>query len=251
MQQKMLAVIPARGGSKRIPHKNIKDFNGRPLIAYSVQAALDSGLFDSVIVSTDDPEIASVALRYGAEVPFMRSADLSGDYTDTHTVTADAWYRMNLSAASENKESFSAVCTVYATAPLLEASSLVRAAEFFLKEDADYLYSCCEYPFPIQRACRLDKDGTPVPFMPECMSMRSQDLEKAYQDAGQFYFYSDRYLSAVHSTGNIYPENMKRRVFELPRTRVIDIDTPEDWDFALLLAEAHRLRDESWSKNHA
>lgn len=230
----VLCVIPARGGSQRIPHKNIVDFNGRPLIAWSIETALASGIFTDVIVSTDDEEIAAAARKYGAQIPFMRPAQLADHYTGTHAVTQHA-----LSAMQALGHRYRAVCCLYATAPLLTPSLLQQGWEKFCREEADYLYSCCEYPFPIQRAQYFDQEGTPHPFNPDCMPMRSQDLTPAYQDAGQFYFYSLRCLQPEQDTA---PEGAKRphksRALILPRYRVVDIDTPEDLKLARAFARA-------------
>ncbi len=222
----VLAVIPARGGSVRIPHKNIVDFNGKPLIAWSIETAKLSGIFSKIIVSTDDAAIAAVAQEYGAEVPFMRDAALSDHYTGTFAVTKDAVNK--LAAAGEH---YSTVCCLYATAPLLTPTYLQQALARFQEAKADFLYACCEFPFPIQRAQYLDADGTPHPFMPDCMPLRSQDLRPAYQDAGQFYFYSPRMFQSNDT-------NIVSRAFILPRHRVIDIDTPEDLNLARALAAA-------------
>ena len=223
---KRLAVIPARGGSKRIPHKNIKEFLGKPLIAYSIEAAVKSQLFSKVIISTDDEEVATVAQKYGAEVPFMREKTLADDFTGTFAVTVDAYKRVKAQGFDAD-----VICCIYATAPLLTSSYLTEACSFFEKEKADYLYACCEFPFPIQRAQYLDEHKSPTPVTPQFMASRSQDLPKTYQDAGQFYFHTRKNLIA---TG----EPMIKRGFEMPRHRVIDIDTPEDWDYAQAMAKA-------------
>ncbi len=232
-----LCVIPARGGSKRIPHKNIKDFGGRPLIAYSIENALKSGIFTDVIVSTDDQEIADIAKQCGAEVPFMRDAVLSNDFTGTGPVAADAVRRLK-----EMGREYDAVCSLYATAPLLTDTHLKKAYELFVSQNADYMFSGCEMPFPFQRSFYLKQDQTPVPVMPECIPMRSQDLPKAYQDAGQFYFKSMRYtiwegMSDKERASSPKPDFIEK-MYLMPRYRVIDIDTPEDWEYALVLANA-------------
>ena len=229
--QKLLAVIPARGGSKRIPHKNIRQFAGKPLIAYSIEAAQESGLFARIIVSTDDEEIASVAENCGAEIPFMRDPKLADDFTGTFAVTQDAYRRMQKSGFDAD-----CVCCIYATAPLLKGIYLQRAYDFFLKEKADFLYACCEVPFPIQRAQYLDEHMKPTPVMPEYMPSRSQDLKKTYQDAGLFYFHSPRDLT---QSG----DDEIKRGFIMPRHRVIDIDTPEDWILAEALSRAVKELD--------
>ena len=220
-----IAIIPARGGSKRIEHKNIQDFNGKPLVAYSIQVAIDSKLFDEVVVSTDDKAIADIALNYGASVPFLRDKNLSDDFTGTDAVTLDAVKKME----HIRSVSYDFFACIYATAPLLKSEFLVDAYKIFKEQKADYLYSCAEFPFPIQRAQYLDNNGAPHPFMPDCMLMRSQDLKKAYQDAGQFYFYSKNFLEGR--------DNLIKRTYQLPRIRVIDIDTPEDLQIAKALAK--------------
>jgi pseudaminic acid cytidylyltransferase len=222
-----LAVIPARGGSKRIPRKNIKDFNGRPLIAYSIDAALKSGLFTKVIVSTEDEEIAAIARESGAEVPFMRPMNLADDHTGTFDVVVDAYRNMKALGFAADE-----ICCIYSTAPLLTGGYLKQACAKFEQEKADHLYACCEYPFPIQRAQYVGEDGTPAPVMPKYMSWRSQDLPKAYQDCGMFYFYSSHYLEEPGFKGFV------SRVFEMPRHRVIDIDTMEDWKYAQAMCRA-------------
>lgn len=234
---KLLAIIPARGGSKRILHKNIKDFLGRPLIAYSIESAQKAGIFTDIIVSTDDPQIAQVAQELGAKVPFMRDEVLSNDFTGTGAVACDAYEKMKAMG-----HEYDGTCTIYATAPLLTPEHLKKAYELFVKDKVDYLFSGCELPFPFQRSFFLNDNKEPTPVMPECIPMRSQDLPKAYQDAGQFYFKSIEYTLFDGMT----PEDRKKvdeskfvtRLYEMPRHRVIDIDTPEDWDYALVLAKA-------------
>lgn len=237
MSQQFLAVIPARGGSKRIPHKNIKDFLGKPLIAYSIETALNSKLFTDVIVSTDDEEIASVAKQYGASVPFMRDPNLANDFAGTGAVGADAFKRM-----TNMGKSYDGLCILYATAPLLTVKHLTKAFESFIANKADYLFSCCEFPFPIQRGFYQKSDGTPVPIMRQYQNARSQDLAKSYQDAGQFYFKSPRFIEYEGHTPDIYNQpqidSYIQRCYEMPRYRVIDIDTLDDWEYALVLANA-------------
>ncbi|MGN1280589.1 MAG: pseudaminic acid cytidylyltransferase [Succinivibrio sp.] len=216
-----IAVIPARGGSKRIPHKNIKDFNGKPLISYSINTALLSGLFDEVVVSTDDEEIADTAREYGAHVPFMRDSKLADDFTGTFSVVKDAYKRL-----SDSGLSIDTVCCIYATAPLLLPKHLKEAYSLLNTGSADSVVSVCEFPFPIQRAFVI-KDSILQYREPQFAMSRSQDLEKCYQDCGLFYFYRAKcFDSAEHwgSTGYV-----------MPRHRVIDIDTPDDWDYACAL----------------
>lgn len=222
-----VAIIPARGGSKRIPRKNIKEFHGKPLIAYSIEAAFASELFDRVIVSTDDEEIAEVARSYGAEVPFIRPKALSDDFTGTGDVVEHA-----LSWLKTQGEHYGYVCTIYATAPLLQPKYLVEGFEQLKNSDAVQAFSATSMPFPIQRTFKIDKDGRCKMFTPEHYKSRSQDLEEAYQDAGQFYWSklgksSDEVLFGKDSIPVI-----------LPRYLVQDIDTLEDWERAEFMYEA-------------
>ncbi len=212
---KAVAIIPARGGSKRIPKKNIKDFFGKPLIAYSIEVALASKLFEEVIVSTDDEQIASIAKSYGAVVPFLRPKVLSDDFTGTQAVIEHT--------LSQLDNSYDFVCTIYATAPLLQAKYLLEGFEKLKNTTAIYAFSATSMPFPIQRTFKLNKNGRCEMFTPEHYMTRSQDLEEAYQDAGQFYWEkvgikSDEIMFGADSLPII-----------LPRHLVQDIDTLEDW----------------------
>lgn len=220
-----LAVIPARGGSKRIPRKNVKDFNGKPLISYAIKAALGSGIFDRVVVSTDDEDIAAIAKEYGAEVPFLRDKKLADDYTGTFDVMADAYERLKATG-----QKFDGVCCIYATAPLLLPKHLVMALEKLKSSKAQSLTSVCEFSFPIQRAFVLDEDGLLKYREPEFAPCRSQDLPKCYQDCGLFYFYTDDFMTGKNKTSAL--------AFPMPRHRVIDIDTMEDWDYACAMSKA-------------
>ena len=217
-QNRALCVIPARGGSKRIPRKNVKYFLGKPLIAYSIEAALNSGVFERVIVSTDDAEIADVAVKFGAQVPFMRDTALSDDYATSSDAVADAATRLG---------EYTHVCCLYATAPLITGEILREAYGKFKEAECEFLFSACEFSFPIQRAIRLGEDGAVYMFYPQFALTRSQDLERAYHDAGAFYFgrceawLEKKQIFAPHS-----------RAFLLPRNLVCDIDTPEDFEFA-------------------
>lgn len=217
-----IAIIPARGGSKRIPRKNIKDFHGKPLIAYSIDTALASGCFDKVMVSTDDREIADIALQYGAEVPFLRPADISDDHATTLDVIAHAirWYK-------NHDETINNVCCIYATAPFLTIQSLQEGLATLTSRDVDYAFSATSFPFPIQRAVKLNDEQRVEMFQPEHLNTRSQDLEEAYHDAGQFYWGT---ASAFVQQKPMFSRSSKAVL--LPRKYVQDIDTPEDWDFA-------------------
>ncbi len=225
-----LAIIPARGGSKRIPRKNIKPFGGLPMIAWSIRAALQSGCFDRIIVSTDDTEIARVARDFGAEVPFIRPAELSDDHTGTVPVVAHAvaWQSQQGDVARQ-------VCCIYATAPFLRATDLQRGLQVLLNSGADYAFSVTSYAFPIQRAIRITPDQRVEMFNPEHSNTRSQDLEDAWHDAGQFYWgLAEAWLAhrPIFSS--------KSAPVILPRERVQDIDTPEDWAVAQIKFHATR-----------
>ena len=214
-----LAIIPARGGSKRIPRKNIKLFCEKPMIAWSIEAALQSGCFDQVIVSTDDTEIAEVARRYGATVPFMRPAVLSDDHTGTIPVISHAIEWVNAQGQPVEQ-----ACCLYATAPFVSPDDIRRGLYTLLDTGSDYAFSVTSYAFPIQRAIRLNAEGRVEMFNPEHFNTRSQDLEEAFHDAGQFYWgKADAWLQGrmIFSPASV--------PVALPRHRVQDIDTPEDW----------------------
>lgn len=221
-----VAIIPARGGSKRIPRKNIKPFHGRPMLAHSIQAALDSGLFARVVVSTDDAEIAAVARDYGAEVPFLRPAALADDHTGTVEVIQHA-----VAFLREQGEVFAYACCLYATAPFVTAADLTRGLELLAAQpDKAYAFSVTDYAAPVQRALRLCPDGGVESLYPEFYRARSQDLEPAFHDAGQFYW--GRVAAWQDGLRLHAPHSLPLR---LPRHRVQDIDTPEDWHRAELL----------------
>jgi len=222
-----LAVIPARGGSRRIPRKNIREFCGKPIIAWSIEAALRSGCFDRVIVSTDDAVIAEVARAHGAEVPFMRPAELSDDHAPTVPVIAHAIRWCETEADARVIE---AACCIYATAPFCRAEDLRAGEEILAQEGVDYAFPVVSYGFPIQRALRIAADGHVAMFQPEHAATRSQDLEPAYHDAGQWYWGK---RAAWLSERPIF--SPASRPLVLPAERVQDIDTPEDWARAELM----------------
>ncbi len=217
---KRVAIIPARGGSKRIPRKNIKPFFGQPIIGYSIRAAQESGLFDSIVVSTDDEEIADVARSFGADIPFMRPPSLADDHTGTGAVVCNAlnWFH-------QNGKTYDAACCIYATAPLLDPQRLKEGWDKL--QGKRFAFSVTSYAFPIQRALKQTADGSVDMFWPENLTKRSQDLEPAYHDAAQFYWgWTDAWLN-----GEIAFSPISAPVI-LPRTQVVDIDTPEDWEVA-------------------
>jgi N-acylneuraminate cytidylyltransferase len=225
-----LAVIPARGGSKRIPRKNIRPFCGQPIVAWPIAAAIDSGCFDRVVVSTDDPEIAQVARHAGADVPFVRPSELSDDHTGTIAVVRHAidWHL-------QHAQTPSLVCCIYATAPFVTAADLCRGLEIVEGSDADFALSVTRYPFPIQRAFRVDTRGRLAMFDPEQFNTRSQDLEPAFHDAAQFYW--GRAVAWQSATTLFGPTSAG---VILPPHRVQDIDTLEDWIRAERMFEAQR-----------
>jgi N-acylneuraminate cytidylyltransferase len=228
-----LAVIPARGGSKRIPRKNVKPFCGKPIICWSIEAAIASACFDHVVVSTDDDGVAEVARAAGAEVPFVRPAALGGDLTATRPVIQHAirWYREHGDPADE-------VCCIYATAPFIGVVDIRRGLATLLENDCRYAFSVASFTYPIQRALKLDAVGRVAMFHPEHFRARSQDLEEAHHDAGQFYWgYADAWLRDEPTFGPY------ARAVVLPRHRVQDIDTPEDWVRAEWLFRAMQADD--------
>lgn len=232
-----IAIIPARGGSKRIPRKNIKPFCGQPMLAWSIDAARRSGCFDRILVSTDDKEIAQVACSHGAEVPFMRPAALSDDYTGTIPVIAHAieWINQHIGGVSY-------ACCIYATAPFVQADDLRRGFVQLNQSDADYVFSVTSYAFPIQRAIRITNQQRVEMFNPEHFSTRSQDLTEAFHDAGQFYWgRSEAWLAdrPIFSSAAM--------PLVLPRHRVQDIDTPEDWARAEWLFKAMQAQTQGSS----
>lgn len=217
-----IAIIPARGGSKRIPRKNIKNFCGQPIIAYSIQAAQQSRLFDRIVVSTDDEEIAEVSRQYGAEIPFMRPRELADDYTGTNAVVKHAlkWFR-------DQGEPAEYACCIYATAPFIQVEYLKQGFDKLVSSNKDFVFSVTTFEFPIQRAIKLNQNGEVEPFYPEHINTRSQDLEEAYHDAGQFYWgKAEVYLQ----DSPIFIANSMPII--LPRYIVQDIDTDEDWKSA-------------------
>lgn len=219
MRRLKIAVIPARGGSQRIPRKNVRVFCGKPMIAWSIEAATASGLFDHVLVSTDDAEIADVARTAGAELPFARPAALSDAYTGTTEVVAHAtrW-------ATGEGWPLEAVCCIYATAPFIELDDLKRGLEALESGDWSYAFAATDFPAPIFRSFKQREDGAIEMFFPDLFAVRSQDLPKALHDAGQFYW------------GRPSAWMDGRRIFDqrsvpvlIPRWRVHDIDEPDDW----------------------
>lgn len=224
-----IAVIPARGGSKRIPRKNIKMFHGKPLISYSIEEALKSECFDRIIVSTDDEDIAEVALKFGAEVPFLRSKELSNDFAGTIPVIQDTILKLD-------DINIKYICCIYATAPMLLQQDICSGLNTIKsKRDCDYAFSITTYDFPIQRSLSLNQENRVKMHNPSLFNTRSQDLEECWHDAGQFYWGTKK---AWQEGLPIFSSNSTG--IKIPRHRVQDIDTLEDWDMAEILYRAWR-----------
>ncbi|MBV4226890.1 pseudaminic acid cytidylyltransferase [Parabacteroides distasonis] len=217
---KNIAIIPARGGSKRIPRKNIKPFMGKPIIAYSIEAAMQSELFDEVMVSTDDEEIAEIARKYGAKVPFMRSAETSNDYAGTADVILEV-----LKKYKDLGREFDTICCIYSTAPFVTSGKLMEAYSK-LTDGIDFVFTCVAYSYPVQRSLHI-VDGKISMVYPEYAASRSQDLEPIYHDAGQFYvaqvesFVQERTFWGKNTVGLVLSE-----------LEVQDLDTLTDWTLA-------------------
>lgn len=230
-----IAVIPARGGSKRIPRKNIREFCGKPMLAWSIEAAQKSGCFDHIWVSTDDQEIAQVAKNFGAQVPFMRPAELADDHSTTTAVMAHAvtWFEQHCGKVA-------VACCIYATAPFIRSEDLRQAHELLLSRDTSTFVACgTKFAYPIQRAFRLKNDQSIEFFQPEHLLTRSQDLEEAWHDAGQFYWGRAKTWQeseAILSAGTL--------LLPLPAHRVQDIDNEDDWTRAELLFSLLQARGE-------
>jgi pseudaminic acid cytidylyltransferase len=219
-----LCVIPARGGSKRIPRKNIKPFAGKPMIAYAIEAAQASGLFEHILVSTDDGEIAEIAQQWGAEIPFKRPPELADDHTPTVPVIAHA-----IRECEGLGWQIDRVCCIYPGVPFIQVTDLKSALDLLEQSNVAYSFPIAEFPSAVQRALRRAKDGMISPFYPEFELTRTQDLELAFYDAGQFYWGTrNGWLNSprVHANG---------LGLVIPNWRVVDIDTPEDWLRAELL----------------
>lgn len=219
-----LAVIPARGASKRIPKKNIREFCGKPMIAYAIDVAKRSGLFDHVIVSTDDQEIRHISQQYGAETPFTRPDNLADDHTPTVPVMVHA-----ISTVQDLGLFPDHVCCIYPSVPLLQVCDLKNAFALHLKHPEKYVFPVSKFSASVQRALKMDKQGNVSPFFPENVNRRTQDTEIGYHDAGQFYWASAKvWLSKLqpheHALG-----------YCIPSWRSVDIDTPEDWQRAEII----------------
>lgn len=224
---KNLAIIPARGGSKRISRKNIREFFGKPIIAYSIQAALSSGLFDEVMVSTDDKEIAEIARQYGASVPFIRSEKTSDDFATTTDVIVEV-----VESYKNTGKIFENICCIYPAAPLIKSKRLTEGFEKFINERRNSVFPVVAFSYPVQRGLIIDSEGKTNMLHPENASARSQDLETVYHDAGQWYWLKiDEFLRSK----KIFAENSASVI--LNEYEVQDIDTLTDWKMAELKYE--------------
>jgi len=220
-----LAVIPARGASKRIPRKNIREFYGKPIIAWAIAAARHAGIFDKIIVSTDDEEIATIGRACGAETPFVRPKELADDFTGTNEVVKQTiqWFH-------ERGEIVEVACCIYATAPFVQPAYLIEGQNKLVLSNKSFAFSVTTYPFPILRALRISQNELVEAIWPQNINARSQDLEETYHDAGQFYWgTANAFLNDV----NIYSAESIPVI--LPRYMVQDIDTLEDWKHAELM----------------
>lgn len=220
-----IAIIPARGGSKRILKKNIRNFNGEPIIAYSIKAALKSGIFDSVIVSTDCSEIADISKSYGAEVPFMRKEELANDHVGIHKVITDC-----INSLIKINKNYEYVCCIYATAPLINIEDLVEGYNKVLIDKDKFVIASTNYSYPVQRSFFRNSQGEIEMLFPKHFNSRSQDLKKIKHDAGQFVWAS----SKTWMKGQV-PFGSNYEIVELPSWRVQDIDDLEDWSRAELI----------------
>jgi pseudaminic acid cytidylyltransferase len=233
-----IAIIPARGGSKRIPNKNIKKFLGKPIMAYTIEAAMASEVFDRVIVSTDSEKIAATAVAYGAEVPFRRPSELSDDFTPTAPVLIHA-----LKWLMEHQASAAFACCIYATAPFVQADAIRKGYRLLTQRNVSTVFSVTTFAFPIFRALRINPAGSLEMFWPEYEMTRSNDLEEAYHDAGQFYWVN---VAEFFKTQKLYGPDALPVV--LPRYLVQDIDTPEDWQTAERMYQALNLGGRQFSR---
>jgi N-acylneuraminate cytidylyltransferase len=219
-----LCVIPARGGSKRIPRKNIKDFCGKPVIAYSIEAALASNLFDEVMVSTNDEEIANIARLYGAKLPFIRSAKNSDDFTGTGDVVYEVFNDYKATGIF-----FEQICCVYATAPLITSNRIKEGYDILIRSEFDVVFPVARYNSPIWRSYKMDERNAVVMNFPENEAKRTQDLQDAYFDAGQFYWLK---TANLHLLPNKNSFGRSKAAIVLEDYEVQDIDNLKDWEIA-------------------
>lgn len=216
-----IAIIPARGGSKRIPRKNIKDFLGKPIIAYSIEAALRCNNFDEVMVSTDDVEIAEIAKQYGAKVPFIRSKENSNDFATTVDVLSEVLNQYKIL-----DRNFINACCIYPTAPFVTSDILNEGYKKMIIDNYDSVFPILRYSFPIQRALMIEDEKVKM-FYPEFLESRSQDLEPSFHDAGQFYWFK---TSVLETLNKLWTDNSGG--IEVNELAAQDIDNETDWKLA-------------------
>ena len=234
-----IAIIPARGGSKRIPKKNIRNFYGKPMISYAINAALEANIFQKVIVSTDSEEVRDIAIKFGAEAPFIRPAELADDFTPTAPVVAHA-----INQCEGLKYDFEYVCCIYPSVPLLRPIDIIESQKLLIQSlTYDFCYPIVEYPNVIQRALRKSDDGSMSLIYPEFELTRTQDFDKSYYDPGQFYWGKRQ---AWISNKNILRNGLG---YEVPQSIAIDIDTNEDWRRAELFYKVALINKENYSNS--
>ena len=226
MVDNCICIIPARGGSKRIKRKNIKEFSGKPMIYWSIDAAKKANIFDRIVVSTDCKDIADIALQGGAEIPFIRDKELADDYVGTKEVIQDAIKRIEIGG-----NVYQTICCLYATAPFTESEDLEQAVMRSRENKGYMIYPVTTFDYPIQRAIKIERNGCGTPIKDKYNEVRSQDLEQRYHDVGQFYC-ADRRRWQEQT-----PMNMKTKPIIIPRWRTQDIDTPDDWYRAELMKQ--------------
>ena len=219
---KTIAIIPARGGSKRIPKKNIKDFLGRPVISYAINAAINSKVFDKVIVSTDNEEIADISIKYGAEIPFFRSNKNSSDYASTDDVLKEV-----IEYYTDNNEYFNNACCIYPVNPFINESKIIEGLNILNSNNFDCVFSAVKYSYPIQRAFIINNENTIKMINPENYLVRSQELEDTFHDAGQFYWFKTK---SFMKENKLWTNNTS--IIELNENEVQDIDNESDWEVA-------------------
>ena len=230
MRNRNLCIIPARGGSKRIPGKNIKDFHGKPIIAYSIEAALESKLFDEVMVSTDDVKIAEISKAYGAKVPFFRNSKNADDFATTVDVLLEV-----IGKYEEKEVFYEYACCLYPTAPFITDSTLAEGYRKLNTNEHETVFSAVRYSFPVQRAVKIC-DGRAEMLYPEHIKSRSQDLEPIFHDAGQFYWFK---VGVIKMKKTLWTNNTG--IIEISPLKAQDIDNEIDWKLAEL---KHQLKDE-------
>tara|TARA_B100001057_G_scaffold500351_1_gene614927 strand:- start:1716 stop:2402 length:687 start_codon:yes stop_codon:yes gene_type:complete len=214
-----IAIIPARGGSRRIPKKNVKNFLGKPIIAYSIELAINCGLFDKVIVSTDSKEISKIAIKYGAQIPFLRPKELADDFTGTHEVIGHA-----IKSLEKNNYKIDYACCIYPTAPLIKKNDIIKGFKLLKKEKWDTVIAATSYSYPVHRSFTKSKSGGLKMIFPKHFKSRSQDLPIVYHDAGMFYWGKSNFWKKPNDGFNT-----KNSIIDIPNYRVQDIDTIDDW----------------------